>query len=248
MTVPLANSSFDAGRLLGFALRSQNPLTSKDYAELLRRYDEDTVLRTIADNVCDGLGLRVVYVGKHGMVLTPTDVSPFRLTAEDYRSGMSSEERMLHGLIQVAVAAYSFPRAETLAQDDDVQPALLTAQKLAEYLREFGEAEQRNLTAVPDHVATEERKLWREVLVQALTKETSGKRESPKSLTGMCRYALEFLAKEGLMRVVDEKKGMYQGTSAFRIRLKYHGGHALLEQMRRVIANDKSTTQMSRGI
>ena len=50
------------------------------------------------------------------------------------------------------------------------------------------------------------------------------------------------------MRVVDEKKGMYQGTSAFRIRLKYHGGHALLEQMRRVIANDKSTTQVSRGI
>jgi hypothetical protein len=248
MTVPLANSAFDAGRLLGFALRSQNPLTSKDYSELLRRYDDDTVMRTITDSVCDGLGLRVVYVGKHGMVLTPTDASPFRLTAEDYRSGMSSEERMLHGLVQVAVAAYSFPRAETLAQDDDVQPALITAQKLAEYLREFGESEQRNLTATPDHVATEERRLWREVLVQALTKETSRKRESPKSLTGMCRYALEFLAKQGLMRVVDDKKGVYQGTSAFRIRLKYHSGHALLEQMRQVVANDKGTSLMSRGI
>ena len=78
MTAPLANSSFDAGRLLGFALRSQNPLTSKDYTELLRQYDDDTGLRTIADSVCDGLGLRVVYVGKHGMVLTPTNVSPFR--------------------------------------------------------------------------------------------------------------------------------------------------------------------------
>jgi hypothetical protein len=248
MTIPLANSAFDAGRLLAFALRSQNPLTSKDYSELLQKYDDDTALRTIADSICDGLGLRVVYVGKQGMVLTPSDASPFRLTAENYRSGMSSEERILNGLIQVAVAAYSFPRAETLAQDDDIQPALVTAQQLAEYLREFGEAEQRNLTNAPDHVETEERKLWRDVLVQALTKETSAKRESPKSLTGMCRYALEFLVKQGLMRPVDEKKGIYQGTSTFRIRLKYHGGHALLEQMRQVIANDKEMRQASRGI
>jgi hypothetical protein len=35
-----------------------------------------------------------------------------------------------------------------------------------------------------------------------------------------------------LLRVVDEKKGIYQGTSAYRIRLKYHGAHALLEQLR----------------
>jgi hypothetical protein len=232
MTLPLANSAFDAGRLLGFALRCQNPVTSKDYSDLLRRYDDDTVLRTITDGICDGLGLRALYVGKHGLVLTATDNSPFRLTAENYRSGMSSEERILQGLIQIAVAAFSFPRAETLAQDDDVQPASVTAQKLAMYIREFAEAEQRKLADAPDQVEAEERAVWREVLAQALTKETSGKRESPKSLTGMCRYALDFLAKQGFMRLVDEKKGIYQGTSTFRIRLKYHGGHALLEEMR----------------
>jgi hypothetical protein len=59
----------------------------------------------------------------------------------------------------------------------------------------------------------------------------------------MCRYALEFLARQGLMRAVDEKKGIYQGTSAFRIRLKYHGGHALLEQMRQAIAKGNETAQ-----
>jgi hypothetical protein len=242
MTLPLANSAFDAGRLLGFALRCQNPVTSKDYSDLLRRYDDDTILRTVADGLCDGLGLRVLYIGKHGLVLTATDSSPFRLTAENYRSGMSSEERILQGLIQVAVAAYSFPRAETLAQDDDVQPASMTTQKLAEYLREFAEAEQRKLADAPDQIEAEERKVWREVLAQALTKETFGKRESPKSLTGMCRYALDFLVKQGFMRLVDEKKGVYQGTSTFRIRLKYHGGHALLEQMRHVAAARNKTS------
>jgi len=32
--------------------------------------------------------------------------------------------------------------------------------------------------------------------------------------------------------LVDEQKGIYQGTSAYRIRLKYHGAHALVEQLR----------------
>jgi hypothetical protein len=245
MTESVANSAFEAGRLLGFALRCQNPLTSKDYSELLRRYDEDTVLRMVIDNLCDGLGLRILYVGVHGLTLTATDGSPFRLTAENYRSGMSSEERILQGLIQVAVAAYSFPRAETLAQDDDILPAPVTARKLAEYLREFAEAEQRKVTDCPDHIEAEERKAWREVLAQALTKETSARRESPKSLTGMCRYALEFLTAQGLMRMVDEKKGVYQGTSTFRIRLKYYGGHALLEQMRNAVTGRETKPTLS---
>ena len=94
----------------------------------------------------------------------------------------------------------------------------------------------------PDQSEEEERRVWRGVLAQALTKETDGKRESQKSLTGMCRYALDFLAKQGLMRLVDEKKGVYQGTSTFRIRLKYHGGHALLEQMRHAAAVRNGTS------
>lgn len=243
MTLPLANHAYDAGRLLGFALRSQNPMTSKEYAELLRRYDEDSALRIVVDGTCDGLGLRIVYVGQFGLIVTPSDASPFRLTADDYKSGMAPEERILHGLVQVAIAAYSFPRAETLAQDDDVQPAPLTAQKLAEYLRSFAEAEQhRAADDSPDHVESEEREAWRQVLALALTKETAGKRESPRSLTGICRYGLEYLAGQGLMRLVDEGRGIYQGTSGYRIRLKYYGAHALLEQMREVTCNSLSSS------
>jgi hypothetical protein len=205
MTLPLSNHAYDAGRLLGFALRSQNPMTSKEYAELLRRYDEDSTLRIGVDGICDGLGMRILYAGQFGLIVTPSDASPFRMTADNYKSGMAPEERILNGLIQVAIAAYSFPRAETLAQDHDVQPAPLTAQKLAEYLRGFAEAEQRRAAdASPDHVESEERRVWRQVLALALTKETASGRESSRSLTGMCRYGLEYLAGQGLMRLVDE--------------------------------------------
>ena len=228
----VANDSHDAGRLLGFALASRSPATSKDYADLLRRYDDEPSLRTITDGMCDGLGLRVVYVGKHGLIVTASETSPFRLNADDYRGGMTPEERICHGVIQVAIAAWSFPRAETLAQDDDVQAALLTAPELAKWLKDFAEAENARHAETPDPAESEEKRAWRVVLAQALTKETKNKRESRQSLTGMCGYALDYLAGQGLLRLVDEKKGGFQGTSAYRIRLKYHGAHALLEQLR----------------
>jgi len=228
----IANAAHDAGRLLGFAVRCQNPATSKEYTDLLRRYDEDTMMREIVDGMCSGFGLRIIDVGKYGFTVTATEASPFHLNADDYKGGMTPDDRILHGIIQVAVAAYSFPRAETLAQDDDVQPAHVTASALAKYLREFAETENAKVAESPDHEETEEKRAWRVVLARALTKETAAKRESTRSLTGMCRYALEYLEKHGLMRVVDEKKGIYQGTSAYRIRLKYHGAHALLEQLR----------------
>jgi hypothetical protein len=228
----IANDAHDAGRLIGFALASRSPATSKDYAELLGRYEEDVSLRTITDGVCDGLGLRVVYVGKHGLIVTASETSPFRLNAEDYRGGMTPEERICQGVIQVAIAAWSFPRAETLVQDDDVQAALLTAPDLAKWLKDFSEAENARHAENPDPAESEEKRTWRVVLAQALTKETKNKRESRQSLRGMCGYALDYLVRQGLLRVVDEKKGTYQGTSAYRIRLKYHGAHALLEQLR----------------
>jgi hypothetical protein len=228
----LANTAHDAGRLLGFAVRCQNPATSKEYIELLRRYEEDPILREIVNGMCSGFGLRIIDVGKYGFIVTATEASPFRLNADDYKGAMTAEDRILHGIIQVAVAAYSFPLAETLAQDDDVQPAHVTAATLAKYLRDFAEAENAKIAQSPDHEETEEKRAWRVVLAQALTKETAARRESARSLTGMCRYALEYLEKHGLMRVVDEKKSVYQGTSAYRIRLKYHGAQALLEQLR----------------
>ena len=48
----------------------------------------------------------------------------------------------------------------------------------------------------------------------------------------MCRHALDFLEGQGLMRVVDEENAVYQGTTAYRIRLKYHAAHELLTLMR----------------
>lgn len=229
----LATISHDAGKLIAFALRPrQTPWTSTEYAELLRRYEEDPQFRSIVDGVTEGLGMRIVDATRNGFFLTATEGSPFRLAADDYKQNMSAQERVLHGVIQVAIAAFSFPKADVLDQDDTVAPAHITPTKLAEYIRKFAEA---NAASSPDEVNADdsaERRAWREALARALTMETSGGKESARSLTGMCRHALDFLEIQGLMRKLDEENAVYQGTTAYRIRLKYHAAHELLTLMR----------------
>jgi len=228
----IASIAHDAGRLITFALRpTQTPWTVREYAELLRRYEEDSDFRAIVDGVTEGMGLRIVDVSRNGFFFTANEGSPFRLTIDDYKPNMSAQDRVLHGVIQVAVAAFSFPKAEVLDQDDNVAPAQISPGGLAEYIRKFAETEAARFPS--DTVEeNEESRAWREALARALTMETSSGKESAKSLTGMCRQALDFLERQGLMRTVSDEKNIFQGTTAFRIRLKYYGGHELLTLMR----------------
>jgi hypothetical protein len=227
----IATIAHDAGRLIAFALRpKQTPWTVREYAELLRRYEENSTFQTIVDGVIEGMGLRIVDVSRNGFFLAANEGSAFRLTVDDYKANMSAQDRILHGVIQVAIAAFSFPKAEVLDQEDNVAPAQVTPGALAEYIRKFAETEAARFPS--DTVEeTEERRVWREALSRALTMETSSGKESTRSLTGMCRQALDFLERQGLMRTVSEEKGIFQGTTALRIRLKYHGAHELLMLM-----------------
>jgi hypothetical protein len=229
----LATIAHDAGKLVAYALRTrQTPWTSTEYAELLRRYEADSQFRAIVDGVTEGLGMRIVDATRNGFFLTATEGSPFRLAADDYKQNMSAQERVLHGVIQVAVAAFSFPKADVLDQDDTVAPAHVTPAKLAEYIRKFAEVNAASSPAEAQGDNSAERRAWRDALARAMTMETSGGKESTRSLTGMCRHALDFLETQGLMRVVDEENSVYQGTTAYRIRLKYHAAHELLALMR----------------
>ena len=228
----LATIAHDAGKLIAFALRPrQTPWTVREYADLLRRYEEDSQFRVILDGVTEGMGLRIVDATRNGLFLAAAEGSPFRLAADDYKQNMTAQERVLHGVIQVAIAAFSFPKADVLDQDDNVAPAHITPVKLAEYIRQYAEAARSPAETNGDDSA--ERRAWREALARALTMETSSGKESARSLTGMCRHALAFLEGQGLMRVVDEENAVYQGTTAYRIRLKYHAAHELLTLMRR---------------
>ena len=70
----LATIAHDAGKLIAFALRPrQTPWTVREYADLLRRYEEDSQFRVILDGVTEGMGLRIVDATRNGLFLAAAE-------------------------------------------------------------------------------------------------------------------------------------------------------------------------------
>jgi hypothetical protein len=66
--------------------------------------------RALVNQFAEGLGLRILDWGEHGFALAPAGESPFALKGASFRSNRTdAEERLLDGLVQVAIAATLFP-------------------------------------------------------------------------------------------------------------------------------------------
>lgn len=111
----------DAARLVSFGLQPKLlPARDAEYADLLRRYREESAFARLADAVATGLGLIVLEVSpRAGMAVTAGEDSVFAVRMGDYARRASSDaaDRFLHGLAHLAVAALAFPRPEDLADD-----------------------------------------------------------------------------------------------------------------------------------
>jgi hypothetical protein len=110
-----------------WGLRSKaRPVQEPEYRDLIQRYFDSTEFRTLVRQTADGLGLRVLDAHEHGLFLSPMPDSVFALRPADFRPGRSSaEDRLLVGIIQVAIAATIFPRQRDLDEAAQVarQPA-----------------------------------------------------------------------------------------------------------------------------
>src|SRR5271165_1968735 len=102
--------AFRAGRLLQWALRPrENPNQEKEYRQLLDDYLEQFDFRSLVKEIADGLGLRVLDADHRGMVLGPDPASVFAFRPAEFRAGsVSAEDRLLDGLVQLAIAASVF--------------------------------------------------------------------------------------------------------------------------------------------
>lgn len=225
----------DAARLLCFGLRPRlRPAEDPAYAELLRRYRNEGPLREHVAAIARGLGLSVLGETAHGVVLGAEGDGPFALKLTDYRrTSMRVEERMTHGLIQLAVAAWCFPTAESLEDPDSVAGARVTTNKLVEYLVSLcEELEQRS----NDDVAAGEEDLaeaWRAVLARAETRGTADGRRASHTLSGMVSHALGFLEQGGLMRKLsDDEGGTWQALGAYRVQVRELAAHDAARMVR----------------
>ncbi|MFF5976006.1 hypothetical protein ACFY7C_31300 [Streptomyces sp. NPDC012769] len=229
----------DAARLVSFGLQPKLlPARDAEYAELLRRYREDSSFARLADAVATGLGLVVLEVSpRAGMAVTAGEDSVFAVRMGDYarRASTDSADRFLHGLAHLAVAAMAFPRPEDLADDGYI--GRLTVNGVDAFVRQAcrrleERAEQQGENTDPETDAPGLEAAWRIYARRSATGATKDARRLAGSTTGIVGKAVAFLTDSGfLQRTGDESGGSYRTTARYQLQVRDMAGSAALAEL-----------------
>jgi hypothetical protein len=197
--------------------------------------------KLIFDNIASGLEIRVLAYTQHGVFLAGRERSPFAFRMEDYRASMRAEERVVHGVFLLAIAAYCFPNIEVLDQDDEVLRPRMSVDQVASFVQDMCKVCKTNNPVDPEHGGAEIQLAWQ--IISGLPEATltaSGKL-SLQSLAGIARYALDFLVENGLMRFIsDDNRGTYQPAPSYRIQVRQLAGNRTLELIQLLARQDLS--------
>lgn len=207
-----------ASQLLGYGLQPRlRPAGSPPYAELVERYQGDVTFRDLVEHVADGLGLVILDVGAaSGVTLAATPGSPFELRLADYRTNLSADDRLLHGLIHVGIAAYAYPTATSLTDDDVRHVSVQAVERFVRAACVRLQERRGHTDPTPDQPETEQ--AWRLYLRRQATRETADGRVGVSTTTGMVKYAFERLVSSGLAaRASDAEGGSYRLLGRYRI-------------------------------
>lgn len=214
----------DAARLVSYGLRPKlRPAANPDYRELLRRFRQDATLRARCEAVGRGLGLIILGATDHGIVLGAEEDGPFAMRLADYRRQATSvADRLCHGLIQLAIAAWCFPTAQQLEERDSVAGVRVNVHRTVEYLVELcGQLKEHAATEDAEEGSPELEEAWRTILSRAETRATTDGRRAANTLAGMVAHALESLEAGGLLRrVSDDDGGTWQALGSYRMQVR----------------------------
>ncbi|MEU8543586.1 hypothetical protein AB0C52_26955 [Streptomyces sp. NPDC048717] len=229
----------DAARLVSFGLQPKLlPARDAEYAELLRRYREDSAFARLADAVATGLGLVVLEVSpRAGMAVTAAEDSVFAVRMGDYarRAATDAADRFLHGLAHLAVAAMAFPRPEDLADDGYIGRLTVNGvdafvRQACRRLEERAEQEGENTDPATDAPGLEA--AWRIYARRSATGATKDARRLAGSTTGIVGKAVAFLTDSGfLQRTGDESGGAYRTTARYQLQVRDMAGSAALAEL-----------------
>lgn len=229
----------DAARLVSFGLQPKLvPARDAEYAELLRRYQEDPAFARTADAVATGLGLVVLEVsGRAGMAVTAAEDSVFAVRMGEYarRTAADSADRFLHGLAHLAVAALAFPRPEDLADDGYIGRVTVLGvdafvRQACRRLEERAEESGENSDPATDAPGLEA--AWRVYARRSATGATKDARRLAGSTTGIVGKAVAFLTDSGfLQRTGDEQGGAYRTTARYQLQVRDMAGTAALAEL-----------------
>ena len=231
-----------ASQLIGYGLQPRlRPASTPLYAQLVERHQGDVAFRDLVEHIADGLGLVVLDVaGASGITLAAAEGSPFELRLADYRANLSADDRLLHGLIHVGIAAYSYPTSASLT-DDDVRQASVA--EVEAFIRAGClSLQERAGTADPSTDQPETEQAWRLYLRRQSTRDTADGRVGISTTTGMVKYAFERLVSAGLAtRASDADGGTYRLLGRYRIGVRELAATTAYRELMDAIAETSSS-------
>ncbi|MFC4002306.1 hypothetical protein ACFS2C_04875 [Prauserella oleivorans] len=211
------------------------------YADLVRRYGEDSAFKQLTHAVAAGLGLMVLEVNTQaGAVLAAMDESIFEIKMDSYARQSKIRERrdtekVLHGLIHLATAALGYPRPDDLANDTyigrvSVEQVDGVVREACRILDERAAAADANSDPLAD--APELEQAWRAYARRPAAAATKDGRLAPDTTRGMVARALRFLAEQGfLVPVSAEQGGTYRTTPRYQVQVRELAADAAFDEL-----------------
>lgn len=186
-----------AGELLRFGLSPRlRPNRDGEYGALVLRYHADLTFQSVVRAVAAGQGLTVLACDRmEGLVLAPTEESPYRIRLTDYVLLQSTDIRLLHGIVQVAIAATAYPTAAAL--EDGTRLVSVSAMQVYDRVRAILDDERGSRDDPPDS-APDLEPVWRAVRRVRPADTTPDGRDTPRNIIGAIRKALRWLEANGL--------------------------------------------------
>ncbi len=214
----LRDVATDAARLMRYGLSPRiRPNRDTEYNSLVVRFNADPHFRSIVRAVAVGQGLLIHACDRlEGLVLGPTEDSPYRMRLSDYVLVQSSDVRLLHGVVQVAIAATAYPTAAAL--EDGSHLASVSATQVYERIRAVLDDEHAGGVDPPEDDPDEE-PVWRAIRRLRAADTTPDGRETPHNIIGAIRKALRWLEENGLAEEVKGESDTWRLRDRYRLQV-----------------------------
>lgn len=236
-------NAYFAGRLIQWGLRPRAiPFNEPEYRDLIDRYIDRPAFRAVVREAADGLGLIILNVSDRGIFLGTQDGSVFALKPSDFRQGRSTaDDRLLDGLVQIAIAATIFPRQQDLDEDSLEAKPPITCREVDDLLRklcaEFKQRTADDPDATTDHMQRGLQEAWRVYEARPAVRTTSQGSVAANSTQGLIRRHLYQLVDHGcFVASGQEPDERFRPTLRYQILVKQLASTALYHQIQLLLA------------
>lgn len=231
----------EVGKLIQFGLRPDaRPVAEPEYQDLITRYEDSTEFRAAVREVVTGLGLRILQASRLGLVLAPLSDSVFGMNWADYRTAKysSADDRLIGGLIHIAILATIFPRAQDLDADPTIVRSPVTVEEVEATLHELCAALEEEARGKPDPAHSEVGlyEAWRVYQKRSSAVKTPSGQRSPKATRTLIEDGLEFLRKHGFfIHRKIEGKDAYHATWRYQVMVQEFSAEPIYAAVRAIL-------------